>query len=1444
MTTSLPGHAHPEPSTVTYPMSYEQESIWLTDAVGDSTGLYVESWVHRIRGDFSAAAAQQALTGIVRRHESLRSRLHIHGNRARQEVLPPMPVPLTRCRVSPADLQAAIREVVSRPLPLDEPPLLRACLLEVGEGDAVLAVAVHHAVVDGWALHLLDEEFSDLYGAALTERAPERPEPPLQFGPWALRQRTSAGLREVVDAYWKPTLADAPSESTFPLDHPRPEVLSHRGGLVEFALDADLTRRLRGLGRRFKATPFVVYAAAVTALLARHGQQDVVLGTPVSRRDGPELEPMIACLTDVMPLRQTVEPARSFGELVLHTKETVRSVTAHKDVPYTMLVQQTGAPRSRSRPPLFQVVLTVDDAPAPGLSLPGAQAERLYPHDGTAKFDVFFHLIPARDGWLGRLEYAEDLFSPETARQLVERLRLLLLDAADDPARAVGDLAVTTAADRSLLDTWADGPSPRGTPSPAHLAVARSARSAPDLTAVVHGRDHLTYAQLEAESDALAAHLLTVAHPGDRVGVLLERTVRLPIAVLAVLKAGCCCVPLDPAYPAERITFMLRDSRCGAVLTSSRLQHHITRLPDVPPLLLDEHRPTAPGLRPGLPDVHPEDPAYLLYTSGSTGRPKGVVMPHRSLANLVQWQSLRSARGATTAQFAPLSFDVAFQELFSTWAARGTLVLVDNEVRRDPARLLALIRTAAVERLFLPYVALQQIAEYAAADDWHGPSLREVICAGEQLFVTPAIRDFFTHRTSASLENQYGPTETHVVTAERLSGDPSAWPDRPSIGRPVPGARIRVLDDRLRLLPPGAVGEICIGGESVATGYLARPDASRQRFVQDPHDPGAGRLYRSGDLGRFRPDGTIAFAGRRDGQVKIRGHRVECGEVEAAVKSVPGVTDAVVTVDATVVHDKRLIAHYIPAGSAAPDARELRRTLRSRLPEHLVPSVCLAVPAFPLTPSGKVDRAALRPPAPRDRRSAAEDATRGLDATERRVAALWSELLGADRIGPDDDFFALGGNSVLAVRLLLRIREEWGVQLTLGSVFAAPTVARLAGVLADGAPPVTPDPLPDAGLDPTITPTATVVRVTREPEHLLLTGATGFLGAFLLRQLLTATPATVHCLVRASGTGSGTKRIRAALEHYQLWDDAFTERVVAVPGDLAQPQLGLSQDTFTRLSRHVDAVYHAGASVNLTQSYRQLENANVRGTAEVLRLAASSRSVPLHHISTVGVYAGDLAGRTHIRPEDPLPPAATLWNGYAQSKWAAEMLLVEARRRGLPVSIYRPTRIAGDTARGLCQPSDYLWLLLKGCVEAELAPADPETDFDLVPVDVVSKGVVELSLMPEAASGTFHLAGGRNLKLATAVDWLCGIGYRITETSLTAWRDTLAQDETNAAFPLLSLISPEESLGMRDAAPSFDAEGTWDVLSKRGITLPEMSREYFAAQVHAFVKDGFLPPPH
>lgn len=359
-----------------------------------------------------------------------------------------------------------------------------------------------------------------------------------------------------------------------------------------------------------------------------------------------------------------------------------------------------------------------------------------------------------------------------------------------------------------------------------------------------------------------------------------------------------------------------------------------------------------------------------------------------------------------------------------------------------------------------------------------------------------------------------------------------------------------------------------------------------------------------------------------------------------------------------------------------------------------------------------------------------------------------------------------------------------------------------------------------------------------------MTGATGFLGAFLLHRLLTATDATVHCLVRASGARSGAKRLHTALEQYGLWDNTFTERTVAVPGDLAQERLGLSDEEFRRLAREMDAVFHAGASVNLTQSYEHLKNTNVRGTVELLRLAAAYRTVPLHHISTVGVYSGTTVDDARIRPEAPLPAAETLWNGYAQSKWAAEVVLGQARERGLPVSVYRPTRIGGDTRTGLCQPSDYLWLLLKGCVEAGLAPMDLTDAFDLIPVDHVSDIVVELSRLPHAAARTFNLASGQHFQLDQAIAWLCDMGYSMTGVPLDSWRSAIARNDANVAFPLLSVIP---SAGGREvqvgASVTFDTASTWDALKGQGNMPAEVGREYFAKQVHAFVRAGFLPPP-
>ncbi|QGV77459.1 non-ribosomal peptide synthetase [Streptomyces ficellus] len=1504
-------------ASAVHPMSFEQESIWLNDQFQSGAGRYVESWIHRLRGDIDVRAVEAALTGVVARHEPLRTALVLADGRTVQRVFPAAPVPLAVRDVGPGGVAAAVRAAVSGPLPADRPPLLRATLLRTGERDAVLAVALHHAAIDGWSFRLLDQEFSELYGAAVENRPPDLPALETTYGDYARAQRRPAGTAPQAPHaphapggpphapetpgepgaadpdmdYWRRTLAGAPAESAFPLDRPRPVEPDHRGELIEFSVGADLGDAVRAACRALRTTPFVLFTAVLTVLVHRlGGQDDIVLGTPVTRRDRLELEPLIGCLSDVMPLRQRLRPGQTFRELVKQSAGCVRGAAAHRHVPHSRLVAELAGERVPGRFPLFQVVFTVDDAGAPGLGLPGVVAERLHAHNGTAKFDVFLELVPRGDGgYRALMEYATGVLDASTARRLTGRFLTLLADATANPDAAVDDLAVMPGPERRLVTedfsrgTEAGGPS--GPLPHAHELVARTARSVPDAPAVTHAGRTLTYGELRAASAAQARWLVSRGLAGARIGVRAERSVDTLVAVLAVLRAGGACVPLDPSLPAERTVFMVRDSGAAAVLTT-----RTTPAPPatgVPLLFLEDVPPPAPDAV--LPGTSPEDVAYIVYTSGSTGRPKGVALPHRSLAALLDWQCRASAAGpgSRTLQFAPLGFDVAFQETFGTWACGGTLVLADDGTRGDPHRLLDLVGREAVDRLFLPYVALQQLAEYAVAAGLSARSLREVITAGEQLYVTPAIRAFFTTACpGALLENQYGPSETHVVTAHRLSGAPAGWPDRPPIGRPVPGSRVYVLDDRLRPCPVGTVGEICVAGDSVALGYLSGEPTGVRRFVPDPFGRPAGSgglLYRTGDRGRFRADGTIEFLGRDDDQVKIRGYRVEPGEVEAALKAVPGVTDAVVHAVATDGEgapaaggeraaagpaEKRLVAYFTSAaGAAEPAPERVRAALVERLPRHLVPASVVRVPEFPLTASGKTDRAAvhrLHGAGTTPRPSPGPHEEHGGGARAGGLAAIWAEVLrtgvtstsgASGAADPDQSFFALGGDSLLAVRLSVRLRTELGLDVRPADVVAAPTLGALTALATARGRAV--PALGPATLDAGVVPAREVVRVAREPRRVLLTGATGFLGAFILRDLLVRTEAVVHCLVRTGEPVLGTsvagepvagaeavagKRIRAALERYRLWDDSLAHRVVAVPGDLALPRLGLDRDRFDELARTVDAVFHAGAEVNLAYGYERLEAANVGGTAEVLRLAAAHRTVPVHHVSTVGVFpgAGPPAGR--VLPAEPLGDVTRLRNGYAESKWVAETLVARARERGLPVTVYRPTRIGGSSVTGVCQRSDFLWLLVKGCVQAGLAPADYVSDFDLVPVDHVSGAITALAADPGAAGGTFHLSSERLRPFTGITATLRSLGYRLDDVPLEVWHRHVEGRPGNAAYPLLGLLPPTGT-ARPAGSPLFDSSATREALRGSTVIPPDVDSALFERYVRFFVEEGFLPPP-
>ncbi|MFJ1866046.1 amino acid adenylation domain-containing protein [Streptomyces sp. NPDC088097] len=1057
------------PVSATVPLSPGQQSLWLDESLRGESAVYNVPVAYEIHGALDTDALARSLSALVARHPTLRSRVRVSEGRPELVTAGASAVPLEvrDLRDRPdREVEAAAREFAAEPLSLSALPLLRARLLRTGDRASLLVLVVHHGCFDSWSSEVLRGELTAGYEAALAGAPLPEGELPAHAEQHRIALAEAAADHEEELAYWAQRLAGAPGESTWPHELSRPEVATQRGATIGFEIPGELGSALRTVARRQRTTPFALFTAAVQLLLARVSQEpahddgtvDVAIGTPVARRESAAAEELIGYLANTVVLRRRISPEESFAALVARTGKELRADLARSALPFPAVVKALAPGRDPARSPFFQVMLVVEDAPEAELLLGAATGRAVPLHSGTAKFDLTLTLVPdAADGYRGTLEYSTDVYGPAAAGEFTRALLTLLRGGAADPLAPVGGLALTRPAPRE--DRTDEAGSGAVRQAPAHELFDRTAERIPQAPALRWDGGELSYARLRLAADRLARRL------GSHRAVALSahRSPQLAVALLAVLKSGAGYVPLDPAYPSERLDYMLADSGAELLLVHSDVAGTITVPEGVHVLLLDDVLdglddldedldsgvPTEvhAGVRDGLDASAPDDGlGYVIYTSGSTGLPKGVEMPHGPLANLIDWQVRRSGSGPgwNTLQFAAFSFDVAFQEHFSTWASGGTLVLVDEAVRRDPARLLGYLDAQRVHRVFAPFVALQQLADAAAETGIHPESLREVVTAGEQLQVTDALRAFFT-RVPASLENQYGPSETHVVTAERLTGTPDTWPDLPPIGVAVDRTRVVVLDDRQQPLPAGVPGEICVSGAALADGYRGKPELTRERFVVRD----GLRLYRTGDFGRTLPDGRVQCLGRRDGQVKIRGYRMELGEIEAQVRRQDGLVDAVVVVDDSPGRAKRLIAHCLPAPGADWSPQRLRRALGAVLPDHMLPSAYVRVDGFPLTPSGKVDRKALAArPLPGAATAAAGAGAR--DGVEFEMCDLWAKALGRASVGIDEDFFDLGGDSLTAVRLMASVRAHFGSPLELNELFRAPTVAALARRVRDG----------------------------------------------------------------------------------------------------------------------------------------------------------------------------------------------------------------------------------------------------------------------------------------------------------------------------------------------------------------------------------------------------------
>ena len=1004
--------------------SSAEERLLFVDALEPGLAVYNTPLLLELEGPTAGdvEAITRSLQAIVRRHAVLRDAYRDDGGAARVVAGPdePLPVALVDLRGAAAGkLERLVDADVRRPFDVRRAPLVRATLFRLTGEQSALLITLHHLVFDGWSSGVLVGELLALHEAFAAGRIPSLAPLARQYRDHAAAEARWLPAAEPLADHWRRALAGARAPG-LPADRSPPPVRTHPGVRVPVCLDAGLARAIAALAREERATPFVVLLAAFQSLLAGHsGEDEVTVGTPVAGRSRPGLEGLIGCFVNTLALRTSFAGAPTFRALVARAREVTRAALAHQELPFQRVVAALGGrDRSAQEQPLVRAMLALDDTPPPPRASGGLTVRVRKPHNGTAMFDLTLALEQTPNGFDGYLECDLELFDPETAARLAERFVRLLDGALAEPDRPVGELSFSTVAEERLLAAWNDTAHPHALRCVHELFAEQVART-PEAPAVISGCATFTYREIDRRSNQLAHWLRArgVVRAG-RVGIAIEESADKAVAVLGVLKAGAACVPLDPSYPRERLEFMQRDAGVAVVLGRESLAE-ANGAPDGP---IDGGATL-------------DDLVYVLYTSGSTGRPKGVALPHRALSNLIVWHVATLPAAQRTLQFSPLAFDASFHEMFAAWAAGGALVIADSRARYDMRLLAQVIDTQQVDKVILPVVVLHQLAETVAGEPGVLGSLREVLATGEQLRITPAVVRLFTRLGECRLHNHYGPSETHVVTAHTLGGAPAAWPALPPIGRPIDNTRLYVVNAAGRLAPVGVAGELLVGGESLARGYVARPALTAARFVPHPFDgEQGGRLYRTGDLVRWRSDGSLDFLGRADGQLKIRGFRVEPGEVEAVLCDHPRVRACTV-----VVRGDRLVAYVVLQGEAG--ARELRTFAARRLPDYMIPAAFTTVAELPRTPSGKVDQRALPPPASPDEQTGYVPAR---NQTEARIAEIWAAQLECERVGALDNFFELGGHSLIATRVMARISKAFGILLSPRELFDRPTVAAIS----------------------------------------------------------------------------------------------------------------------------------------------------------------------------------------------------------------------------------------------------------------------------------------------------------------------------------------------------------------------------------------------------------------
>jgi len=1058
--------------TGTHPLSFEQERLWFLHLLNPASLMHHLNRISILDGPLDVRALQKSFDEIVRRHEILRTTIALAGESAIQVIASPQRGTLTivDLRSLPEEEknnradQLAL-EQAREPFDLAQGPLMRATLLRLQDDKNTLLLTFHHIITDWWSFGVFYRELSILYRSFSTGVTSPLAELPIQYGDFARWQRERLQGKEVDQllSYWKKQLSGCTHLLNLPTDRPRPVKQTFQGRRIHFEFSKGLFLVLEKLGHAEDVTAFVTSLAVFQVLLHRYtGQQDILVGSPSANRSKLETEGLIGFLLNTLVLRGDFSGDPTFRELLRRLRETVIGAYKHQDLPFQRLVEEVQTERNLGAMPLVQTCFIFLAGQAPNLDaaipqlsepdFPGLSVHLTNVNVIASEFDLTLTLENRRDCLDGFFEYNTELFEESTVSRMVGHLRTLMEAVVANPDQRISELRLLTEEERkSLLPTGDEIPKTIATRPLHELFEAQAART-PDAVAVVSDNEAFIYSELNGRANQMARHLRQLGVRTDaRVAILLKHSVEMIVGLLAILKAGGAYVPLDPDYPRERLRFMLDDCGATVLLTDSQL---VETLPGCSGTVVcidtDEEaifQQSEDNLGVG---ASPENLAYVIYTSGSTGQPKGAMLPHTGVVNCIGWMQ-ETYRLTAEDRFlckTSLNFDASVWEIFWPLTVGASLMVARHEGQRDGAYLAkSILRHGVTVTYFVPSMLALFIEEPLLAE---AISVRKVICGGESL-VAETVRHFYRRLPWAELHHSYGPTETSIAAAEFVCSREEDGRQVIPLGGPLGNNQLYILDKQMEAVPFGVTGELYIGGTSLARGYHGLPSLTAEKFIPNPFsmEPGA-RLYRTGDLMRYLPDGLLEFRGRTDSQIKLRGMRIELGEIEAALREHPGVDECVVVLRGED-REAALMAYVIPVAGVGPGAEELRSYLAARLPRHMVPSAFVTLEQLPLMVNGKVDRHALPEPLPNARAVSATKFVAPATELERTIAGIWSEVLGREEIGTQDNFFDLGGHSLRLLLVHLRLREAIGVEIPLFELFQYPTVSTLAAHLHQGA---------------------------------------------------------------------------------------------------------------------------------------------------------------------------------------------------------------------------------------------------------------------------------------------------------------------------------------------------------------------------------------------------------